>query len=175
MPIPESRTSMTALSPDSFRRTSTRPPRGVNLMALESRFQITCCKRSLSPSTGLSRAVRETTRSIALASAAGRALSRAASMMRASSTGLSSRRSVPARRLLEDQQASPLLLRPLPYPDLLLQLLVGHRQLGGAALDQQLEIVVHRLQGLVDPAQLGGALLDFAPQGHLLDGIVHRV
>ena len=30
----------------------TRPPRGVNLMALESRFQRTCCRRPASPVIG---------------------------------------------------------------------------------------------------------------------------
>ena len=31
--------------------TSTVPPVGVNLIALDSKFQITCCKRSASPET----------------------------------------------------------------------------------------------------------------------------
>ena len=95
MPIPVSLTRMTAFPPTSRRRTSTRPPRGVNLMAFDSRFQITCWRRSASPSTGLASGAIETSRRIPLASAAGRTLSSAASMMRRRSTGLKSSRSLP--------------------------------------------------------------------------------
>ena len=65
---------------------------------------------------------------------------------------------LPARRLLEDEQAGPLLLGPLADADLPLQLLVGHRQLGRPLLDQHLEIVVHPAQGRVGLGELGGAL-----------------
>jgi hypothetical protein len=38
--------------------TCTRPPFGVNLIALDSRFQITCCRRLGSPETGPARGSR---------------------------------------------------------------------------------------------------------------------
>ena len=49
MPQPLSRTSMTTSSSSDSRRSSTRPPAGVNLMAFDSRFHTTCCRRVASP------------------------------------------------------------------------------------------------------------------------------
>ncbi len=80
-----------------------------------------------------------------------------------------------ARRLLEDEEAGPLLLGPLADADLPLELLVGHRQLGRPLLDQHLQIVVHPAQGRVGLGELGRALLDLAAQRHLLDGVAHRL
>src|SRR5215475_6595027 len=49
MPLPVSLTAMQMYGSTRSSRASTRPPRGVNLTALESRFQTTCCKRAGSP------------------------------------------------------------------------------------------------------------------------------
>ena len=72
------------LEPDQVRAgagawTSTRPPGGVNLMALESRFQTTCCRRAGSPRTGPALLEVDRRWPIPLAVAAGRTVSTAAS------------------------------------------------------------------------------------------------
>ena len=55
MPMPVSRTSMRNPS-GAVRRTATEPPAGVNFTALETTFQITCCRRSGSPDVTAGRA-----------------------------------------------------------------------------------------------------------------------
>src|SRR5206468_4065916 len=51
-PFPVSSTTSSAYDPTSWRRTPTRPPGGVNLTALLTRFQTICWSRSASPTTG---------------------------------------------------------------------------------------------------------------------------
>ncbi len=93
-PRPVSRT--TILTEVRRRRSaiSTRPPAGVNLTALDSRFHTTCWSRSGSPETTAPPSTVEQ-RSTPLASAAGRTTSSAARTVPSSSSGRSSRRSLP--------------------------------------------------------------------------------
>ncbi len=96
MPRPMSRTTI-SIWPSAFaRRTSTRPPWGVNFTALLRRFQTTCWSRFGSPVIGPIRSCRSVLSSMDLASAAGRTASSAASMTGGSSTLCTSRRSLPA-------------------------------------------------------------------------------
>src|SRR6266511_2056085 len=55
MPLPVSLTMILACASQRSIRTSTRPPGSVNLIALERRFQKTCCSRFASPRFGLGR------------------------------------------------------------------------------------------------------------------------
>ena len=76
--------------------TSIRPPLGVKRTALDSRFQITCCRRPASPDTQQLALVRSlVTTAIFLAWAAGRIASIAAPTTSGSETGSTSSRSRP--------------------------------------------------------------------------------
>ncbi len=76
-------------------QTSTRPPRGVNFTAFETRFHTTCCSRSGSPSTiAVGDSLTSWSR-ISLASAAERAASTAASATGSRSVSRGARRSLP--------------------------------------------------------------------------------
>ena len=86
MPCPVSLTRASTLEPARCRSTSTRPPRGVNLIAFESRFQITCCNRSASPRTRPAAGSMSRASVIAFASAAA-----VSESVAASTTGPSSR------------------------------------------------------------------------------------
>ena len=94
MPAPVSLTSMTTVPFDRSALSVTRPCSGVNLMALLSRFQTTCCMRAGShmiacaPSMSHSSLIR-------LASAAGRTESTAASRIERTLTARNSSRSFP--------------------------------------------------------------------------------
>jgi hypothetical protein len=90
--------SLTEISMCELMRSSltcTRPPRGVNLMAFDSRFHTTCWSLTGSPAT-VTTPVSITLRSVTpFASAAGRTASTAASMKEFGSTGRTSMRSLP--------------------------------------------------------------------------------
>jgi len=95
MPIP---VSAMLISMCEFTRSSstwTFPSFCVNLMALESRFQTTCCSLPGSPEIGPAFGSRSFCTRMPFASAAGRTVSRAASMNDASATGWTSRRTWP--------------------------------------------------------------------------------
>ncbi len=95
MPAPVSATvSITSeLRPATV--TVTRPPFGVNLIPLESRFQSTCCSRSGSPITaGSSGSIRASSVTV-LASAAGSTASIAARTTAGRRTGRACSRSFP--------------------------------------------------------------------------------
>jgi hypothetical protein len=81
---------------DSGQEASTRPRGLVNLMAFESMFKITCCKRLASPNTWLPRSSMTTFRSICFASILGRITSMAAWKTCAISTRRASSLSLPA-------------------------------------------------------------------------------
>jgi hypothetical protein len=49
MPAPLSRTVMATLASLRVSKISTRPSRGVNLIAFDSKFHTTCCRRAGSP------------------------------------------------------------------------------------------------------------------------------
>ena len=91
--------SLTVTSTCEFTRDSrncTLPPRGVNLIALDSRFQTICCRRSASPDTGaVSGSITVSTRT-PLASAAGMTVAIASRKIPGRSTGSTFRRSRPA-------------------------------------------------------------------------------
>ena len=93
MPVSATLISMCEFTRSS--RTCTLPSLGVNLMAFDSRFQITCWSRSGSPKIGPAAGSRKLSRRMSLASAAGRTVSMAASMIDNGSTGCTSRRSLP--------------------------------------------------------------------------------
>ena len=80
IPGPVSSMTISAWVSARRRRSSTRPPRGVNLMALASRFQTTCCRRSGSAETGMAAGSSDERRLRPLASAEGLTVSRAAVM-----------------------------------------------------------------------------------------------
>ena len=52
MPAPLSSTTISTCDPARRNVTFTSPPLGVNLSALDSRFQTTCCRRAGSPAIG---------------------------------------------------------------------------------------------------------------------------
>ena len=95
MPCPVSVTVMTTSAPAPAHSSSTRPPRGVNLIALESRFQTTCCRRPGSPETTPAIDASCDSSAMSFASAARRTVSIAASTTEARSTGRASIRSFP--------------------------------------------------------------------------------
>ena len=75
--------------------TCTLPPLGVNLIALDSRFHITCCRRSESPEIMPARSSSTTCSRICLASLAGRCDSIAARITGSRSIGRTSSRNLP--------------------------------------------------------------------------------
>ena len=95
MPAPSSRTSSRTRSGRRRTRTSTRPPAGVNLMALARRFQTTCWRRAGSPRTAPAPSSMSISRTIPLAVAAGRTVSTAASTAAPRSVSRTSRLSLP--------------------------------------------------------------------------------
>src|SRR5262249_24997940 len=92
------------LSPSRSRRTATSPPVGVNLTALDRRFQMTCCKRSASPDTGPADGSSDEMITIFLASAAGRPITLASSTIGTRSPMLTSMRSCPV--IMRDTSSS---------------------------------------------------------------------
>ena len=80
MPTPVSATTISARAATPRRLTRTWPDAGVNLIALATRFQTTCWRRSGSPRTGLARGSRTDWIRMLLASAVGRTASSAASI-----------------------------------------------------------------------------------------------
>ena len=107
MPCPVSRTVIVApfcSSPPSW--TATRPPLGVNLIALERRFRTTCSSRSGSPTTVPGTRANSVSSRTPLSSAAGRAESTTCPTIAASSTGWRSKRILPAR-MRETSSMSP--------------------------------------------------------------------
>ncbi len=105
MPRPSSRTTMRASPehprwlPGDARSSSTDkatcPPAGVNLIAFDSRFQITCCSRDGSPRNPAGRVGIDVSIWIPLASALGRTASTAARAIVPISIGCVSSRSLP--------------------------------------------------------------------------------
>ena len=96
MPLPVSLTTISARPSASPTRLSTPPPSGVNLMAFESRFQTTCCKRPPSPHTRRGAPPRIDLSRMPFACAAGRTATIAAAITSRRSTGPAFRRSLPA-------------------------------------------------------------------------------
>ena len=80
MPMPVSATLISTCEFTRSSSTCTLPPFGVNLIALDSRFQTTCCSRLGSPEIGPARGSSSFSSRMPLASAAGRTVSTAASM-----------------------------------------------------------------------------------------------
>src|SRR5206468_10662471 len=107
MPCPVSPMMIVACFSSYARRTVTRPPLGVNLIAFENRFSTTCCRRSGSPATVAAAGASRVSTSILLPSAAGRTDSAASSIIVASSTGRTSRRTLPAM-MRETSSSSPM-------------------------------------------------------------------
>src|SRR5438067_8936 len=96
IPTPVSTTLMRTWDCTRSIRSSTFPDRCVNLIALESRFQITCCSRSGSPQNSADPGCRSAMSSTPFASAAGRTESRAARATACRSILRISMRSFPA-------------------------------------------------------------------------------
>ncbi len=95
MPAPSSRTSSRTRSGRRRTRTSTRPPAGVNLMALARRFQTTCWSRAGSPLTAPAPSSISISSRIPFAFAAGRTVSAAASTAAPRSASRTSSLSLP--------------------------------------------------------------------------------
>jgi hypothetical protein len=87
MPAPLSSTLISMQEPTRDSVTATRPPRGVNLIAFDSRFQMTCCRRLGSPEIGPADGSTSSTRRMLLDSAEGRTESIAALITVARSVG----------------------------------------------------------------------------------------
>ena len=113
MPSPVSRTVSRARSSTRSSAMRTRPPRGVNFTAFETRFQTTCCKRSGSPCTGTASGGNAVSSATPLASAAGRTTSTAVRTTGARSIGRSTtRKSRAARRDTSSNSGAALITRP---------------------------------------------------------------
>jgi hypothetical protein len=80
---------------DAAQANRDRPPLGVNLIAFDNRFQITCCRRTGSPLTTPSDGSASVSTRMNLASAAGRSVSTPLRTNTSRSTSCTSRRSVP--------------------------------------------------------------------------------
>ena len=95
MPAPVSATCSRTRGPSFDSRTCTRPPRGVNLTAFDTRFETICCTRAGSASTMPAAPSRDITKSTPLACAMGFEVSTPASTMGARSIGRGLMRSLP--------------------------------------------------------------------------------
>ena len=93
------------IDPSTDKRISTLPSFGVNLIALESKFQIICCRRSGSPQTICAFSSSKVSSSIALASAWGRTVSSTILINSIALTGCIHNRSLP-RMILEISRRS---------------------------------------------------------------------
>ncbi len=106
MPAPVSETLSSTCEFTRCTSTCTWPPRGVNLIALVSRFQATCCRRALSALTRVREESSRLRRRTSLASAIGRAESIAACTTSDNETCCRSRRILPARMRLRSSRSS---------------------------------------------------------------------
>ncbi len=97
MPWPLSAMTSSTIESDAVSEASTRPPRGVNLMALLSRFQTTCCSLVGSPNSDAPSAGTEWRSETPFAVLDGKTEVTAASTTGAKSIGCRSRRSLPDR------------------------------------------------------------------------------
>ena len=111
MPWPVSVTTISMPALVRRDRISTRPPAGVNLIALERRFQTTCFNRSGSADTVAASGSSSVTKEICFASAAGRTTSNAAMITFEGSTSRISNRSVPDTMRAVSSKSCKLALR----------------------------------------------------------------
>ena len=106
MPRPVSLTATSTNRGRDFSSTRTRPSRSVNLMAFDSRFHITCCRRPASPRMRSTSGSSASAISMPRASAAGRTVATAASITSASRTGSTSSRTLPETIALMSSRSS---------------------------------------------------------------------
>ena len=107
MPLPSSATLRVRHEGSRRRRTSMRPPCGVNFTAFETRFHTTCCRRSGSPVMVGTSGGTSTPSAIPFASAEGRTASTPASITGTITIGRTSRRSLPVM-MRETSSRSPM-------------------------------------------------------------------
>ena len=106
MPMPVSATAISTCASSRCEHDLHVPPRGVNLMAFDSRFQTTCCRRPGSPEIGPAAGSRMRSTRMPLASAAGVTVSIAASMNESGCSGCMSSRSLPEMMRLMSSRSS---------------------------------------------------------------------